>query len=92
VVKASYSTDGNDNEVAAIYGYSKYENGASADDCIGGKFEGGLQGVYGLGTGTNENSVGVLGEAQNGATFNIGVLGQSVKPTNVFNVGIGFSR
>ena len=63
VVAASYSTDGNANEVAAVNGYSKYIDADSKDGGRGGYFEGGFQGVYGLanGTGANKFEAGVVG-------------------------------
>lgn len=87
VVKASYSTDGNPNSVAAVYGYSKYVNGSSQDDGVGGKFIGGKGGVWGIGDGDNDIQIGVGGESMNSTSMNVGVLGKAVHYTPSINVG-----
>jgi hypothetical protein len=88
VVSASYSTNGNANQVAAVKGYSKYTNAGSADDGIGGLFEGGSTGVKGTGSGANSITIGVTGMASNATYFNAGVGGFATGNTSSANVGV----
>ncbi len=87
VIKATYNTDTNPNEVVAVYGYSKYVNGSSQDDGIGGKFTGGKAGVHAIADGDNSIQIGVGGESMNSTSMNVGVLGKAVRYTPSVNVG-----
>lgn len=88
VVSATYSTNGNANQVAAVKGYSKYTNASSADDGIGGLFEGGSSGVKGTATGAIIAPMGVMGTAQNATYINMGVAGFAESSTSVRNAGV----
>ncbi len=88
VVKAVYSTNSSMNKVAAVSGYSKYVNGSTEDDGVGGTFEGGMHGVYGLVSGTHQIQAGIFGESKNATQGNIGVAGFSQTATDSANAGV----
>ncbi len=89
VVKAVYATDSAVGTVAAVSGYSKYENNTGDDAGTGGSFTGGREGVYGLGEGGNVQMVGVLGESRGASYMNIGVKGVAEDTLAAVNLGVG---
>ena len=58
------------------------------DTVIAGNFEGGVNGVHGLASGTNEINIGVEGEAKNATDLNIGVGGGAYSATSSINAGV----
>ena len=87
VLNANYATNGSNNQVVAISGYSKYVNGSSDDDGTGGEFRGGRRGIYGEADGNNHEA-GVVGLGKNNNAANVGVCGMAPAYSTQFNIGV----